>query len=113
MSAGDWLALFGDALVLAGLLLTYVFYLGERASSDQRDIDSVLSMMMATRTGIRPWGDLYFAEGYDEPHASGKAKKSSTALWRATTGRGVQGTRLSTTWCSGVMGELRAVNSPL
>jgi hypothetical protein len=76
-TSGNLLVFVGDVLVLLGLVATFIVYRFERMASVDRDIDSVLAMLEAVRNGMRPWGDLYFAEGYDEPSAKARAQRDS------------------------------------
>jgi len=87
LTAGDRLVLLGDVFVLAGLLLTYVFYVGELAESERREIESDLALLTATRTGIRQVGDIYFKDGYGEDRANKRAQEEFNLVMSGSHGQ--------------------------
>jgi hypothetical protein len=76
-TTGDWLVLVGDLIVLATLFVTYLIYLRQASASDERDIDSVLGMLRAVRSGIEPWGKEYFRRGYDDDAAAKQSERDA------------------------------------
>jgi hypothetical protein len=64
VSTSDWIAIAGDSLVFAGLLVTLVIYLFQRNASIRREINSTLELLRAVRDGITPWGNLHFNTNY-------------------------------------------------
>ena len=64
MTAGDWIALGGDLLVTAGLVVTLIVYLLQRATSAELLRRSALAILHGAKNGIDPWGQLHFTTDY-------------------------------------------------
>lgn len=69
-----------DVLTLAGLVVAVGVYLLQRAVERRRDIDAARSLLDAVVSGIRPWGDLYFATHYDHEAAKERGKQDHAAV---------------------------------
>lgn len=68
MTLGDW-------LVLIGLGVTGLIYWRQTFASRRRDVISTLDTLEAVRSGMVPWGDFYFANGYDATSAQKRAQQ--------------------------------------
>ena len=80
MPVTDWAAFGGDVLVFVGLGVTYGVYRNQAFNSVMQRVDSTLAILLAVRNGVTPWGDLYFAGGYDNDSAARRAEQDHAAV---------------------------------
>jgi hypothetical protein len=69
-----------DILTLVGLLVAVVLYGAQQVSGQLRDRDAAIALLVAVHDGIKPWGDLYFGDPYDEAAAVKRASQDYSQI---------------------------------